>query len=334
MTSSLRSRIALGTTVATAVVVLVATVCVWFAAQALLLSNVDTKLRNHARNYHQAGVIIPGHSAHEPQAVISGEFLLQVLTPNRVELHRSPTLAAGESLSPILDATSQPEDIVSLRLRERPVRGMWLRAAARAPHEHDLAQGKAGDLSGGEVLTLQAYDMTAPFSELTRLAWLLGSVWVGAVMLSALVSAWLCRAVLRPVDRLSQVIQGIEPVSMRGAITDDLVPPEMLPLVARLNELFARVEDAIAREKATIASIAHELRTPIAGLRTTLEVALARPSEPAVRQVQERCLGMVVQMQAMVSNLLTLARLEAGQEKLALEPVEPRRPDPGLLGAH
>ena len=60
--------------------------------------------------------------------------------------------------------------------------------------------------------------------------------------------------------------------------------------------------------------MAHELRTPLAGLRSTIEVALSRP-RPAAEQTQSlrECLEIVRQTQAMTDNLLALARIEGGQ---------------------
>lgn len=322
MIASLRSRIALGTTVATAVVVLVAAVSVWFAGQAILWRTVDHRLDDHARAFDEHGVPIfeRGHEAFGTGQA-GGYFLLQVLRPDHREVLRSFTLTGSESLAPLLDAP--PRTIVDLRLASgRQVRGLWLPGMAHRMHATGEDAAAGGTLEGMPVVALEAYDTTAFHAELTRLGYLLAMVWVGAVALSALISVWLCRAVLRPVDRLSAVIERIDPERLDGTVADAPVPPEMRVLVTRLNELFVRVQDTMTREKATIASIAHELRTPIAGLRTTLEFALGRAADPGARQVQERCLALVVQMQAMVANLLTLARLEAGQEVLAREPVE------------
>ncbi len=327
MIRSLRSRIALGTTVATAAVVLVAAVAVWFAGRTLLWRTIDTKLLEREHNYLQNGIPVPMHpQANRDLENPTSSFLTQVLLADGTELHRSPTLPAGIDLRGVLASGAPAGSIVAIRLADgRPARGWWIDCRTRVFGPGAGGGGRealALAPSSQAVVAIQVYDMKAFSDELERLAWLLAAVWVSAVALSALVSAWLCGAVLRPVDRLSLAIQAVDPTSVGAPIIGAAVPPEMQVLVERLNDLFRRVEDAMRREKTTIANIAHELRTPIAGLRTTLEFAQARPSDPGARQVQDRCLRMVLQMQGMVANLLTMARLEAGQDVLRREPVD------------
>src|SRR5699024_6135343 len=76
-------------------------------------------------------------------------------------------------------------------------------------------------------------------------------------------------------------------------------------------------------EKTFLAAAAHELRTPLSGLRTTLEVALSRPRPAqAYYQPLHQCLDITQQMQSMIDNLLCLARMDAGQAAVKLEPVD------------
>jgi signal transduction histidine kinase len=323
MISSLRGRIALGTTVATALVVLTAAVTVWLCSQAIFQRTIDSKLMDRTRSMQQRGVLIRTATWKEPlpAEIPTSNFLLQVLHSDLSELQRSPSMTPSESLVGLL--RSPMGQIVDLTMQDgRPVRGVWVQVQTRhfAP-QSGASPSSEGDLSQ-PVLALLVYDMSAIYGELHRLSWLLLATWIGAVILSALVSVWLCRAVLRPVNHLSQTIQDIDPTNLTARIDTDRVPVEMTVVFQRLNDLFDRVQGAINREKATIANIAHELRTPIAGLRTTLEFAMARQGDASARQVHDRCLGMVLQMQAMITNLLTLARLEAGQDAWHPEKVD------------
>src|SRR5262249_5544979 len=79
-----------------------------------------------------------------------------------------------------------------------------------------------------------------------------------------------------------------------------------------------RLEASFARERRFSANVAHELRTPIAELRSLAEVALRWPDTGNFRDV----LDIAVQMERMVTNLLSLAGCEAGHEELVVERVD------------
>ena len=100
-------------------------------------------------------------------------------------------------------------------------------------------------------------------------------------------------------------------------------PQEVLPVVQRLNELLERLDTAMAREKTFSADVAHELRTPLAGLETTLEVCASRRRDPdAYHDVVSKCLKVTQGMHAMVNNLLTLARADSNALSVQTEPTD------------
>jgi signal transduction histidine kinase len=83
-------------------------------------------------------------------------------------------------------------------------------------------------------------------------------------------------------------------------------------VVDRLNELLERLEAAFARERAFSAEVAHELRTPLSGMRLAAELALARErTQDECREALSDILGVAEGMEGMVAKLLEIARLEA-----------------------
>lgn len=126
---------------------------------------------------------------------------------------------------------------------------------------------------------------------------------------------WNVRSGLQPLKRLRQVLLNrgthsqahtLDPVSI------DETPNEVQPLVDALNELLARLATRIETERRFTADAAHELRTPIAAIRTQAQVALGAMTDDATRQQALRdTLQGCDRASRVVEQLLTLARLEA-----------------------
>ena len=151
-------------------------------------------------------------------------------------------------------------------------------------------------------------------SEIAFLRWLLVIGTGGTILLALVVGAVVVRQGLGPLDALAVRIAGIRQGDLAARIPADRMPHELAPVVQRLNDLLYRLEEAFRRERTFTADAAHELRTPLAGLRSTLEVALARPREDAeYRRAMNECLDIVQHAQVLVDSLLALARLEGEQ---------------------
>lgn len=89
------------------------------------------------------------------------------------------------------------------------------------------------------------------------------------------------------------------------------LPSEVQPLAQALNALFDKVEAARRHERDITAFAAHELRTPLAGLKTQAQIAMAAP-DPAIRNhALSQIVVSVDRMTRLVRQLLALAKLEA-----------------------
>ncbi len=116
---------------------------------------------------------------------------------------------------------------------------------------------------------------------------------------------------LTPLRQLSRALaqrqaQALEPVTLAD------VPSEMAPVLHALNGLFERIDQMMASERRFTADAAHELRTPIAAIRTQAQVALAAVDDSAVREhALQYTLAGCDRASHLVEQLLTLSRLEA-----------------------
>lgn len=117
---------------------------------------------------------------------------------------------------------------------------------------------------------------------------------------------------LRPLNAAAAQIAAREGEDMRPVPPDD-APSEIRPLIAALNDLLAKVDAARRHERDVTAFAAHELKTPLAGLKTQAQVALAA-QDPEVRtHALRQILVSVDRSGRLVRQLLALARLEAGE---------------------
>jgi len=103
-------------------------------------------------------------------------------------------------------------------------------------------------------------------------------------------------------------------------------PDEVQPLIRGMNELLQRLSHTLSAQRRFVADAAHQLRTPVAGLKTQAELAL-RLTDPRERQeTLEQLHAATVRLSRLIQQLLTLARTEPeGQAGHALAPVDLER---------
>jgi two-component system sensor histidine kinase QseC len=148
---------------------------------------------------------------------------------------------------------------------------------------------------------------------------------LGALCASSAAAVLAVSRGLRPTTSLARQIAGLDAAHLHRALPTDDLPREIEPVVAKMNELLARLRESFAREQRFTADVSHELRTPLAALRTTLEVAASRErTAPAYRGAIDEAGAIVRQMQALCENLLALARLDAGPVPVRREEVDLR----------
>ena len=150
-------------------------------------------------------------------------------------------------------------------------------------------------------------------------------VWPLAAALPALALAiWLgVGAGLRPLGELRRELARRGPGDL--ALLDAArVPAEIAPLVAELNRLFGRIDEALERERRLTADAAHELRTPLAVLSTQAQVARRASSDAARNEALDAIVAGAERAARLAEQMLTLARLESGQGAGARERTELR----------
>lgn len=128
---------------------------------------------------------------------------------------------------------------------------------------------------------------------------------------------------LEPLDEINEQIAKIEPESIDGRIQVKAPPSELSTIINALNELLDRMDKVITRERRFTSDVAHELRTPVAELRSACEVGLLSPEDTeSTAEFFEDVGDIAKQMEKVVSNLLSLSRWDQEKAPLTIEEVE------------
>jgi two-component system sensor histidine kinase QseC len=115
---------------------------------------------------------------------------------------------------------------------------------------------------------------------------------------------------LHPLDRLAGEVGRRDPETL-SPLDIEAAPHEVLPLIERLNRLFVRINDTIQRERRFTADAAHELRTPVAGIKAQAQVARAATVEAERIHALDNAILGCDRATHLIEQLLTLARVDA-----------------------
>jgi heavy metal sensor kinase len=132
---------------------------------------------------------------------------------------------------------------------------------------------------------------------------------------------WLSRKAVAPVGEIARAAQSISEHELSKRLPILETGDELQSLSETLNAMFAGLERAFKRVTQFTADASHELRTPIALMRTRTEVALRKQrSEAEYRETLLRINQELERTSALIENLMTLARADAGSEALQVAP--------------
>ena len=132
---------------------------------------------------------------------------------------------------------------------------------------------------------------------------------VGAVGLLA----WLLAGrALHPVESIRTEVEAITGSTLGRRVPVPRSGDEVARLAQTMNAMLDRLEDASVRQQRFVADASHELRSPVAAIRTELEVALRTAADGDGPAVADRLLSEEARLEAVISDLLLLASLDEG----------------------
>jgi signal transduction histidine kinase len=327
MTRSLRTRLLTGIITGMILLLTVFSLLVYGVIRSALLKQFDTSLASVARML-AASVELDNND-------IDVEFEVQQLSdfqntehPTYYQLWEPNDTVAAKS--PLLDTDDLPRSEgplntivigISRDKNGRPQRTASLKFMPRIADSEDKNYEPPTNI---QPLTLVvARDAGGLYGQLRFLRWLLLIASAAVIALSFLIAAVIVRQGLLPLNSIAAEIATIRENNLKARITSEHVPAEVVQIKNRLNELLSRLEVSFNRERQFNADVAHELRTPLSGLRSTIEVALVRTrDEDEYKSALSDCHAIVDNMQTMVNNLMMLTRLDAQQISFQIEQVQ------------
>lgn len=294
-------------------------VVIWLSAQAIANRPFDRELGETVRTLARRVTVVPGPT---PQArinlpdasaaILRGEqadsFFFQVLGTRGERI-------AGDRVLPVPDEAPMADGEVRFRddeLEDRPVRVayLWVPVGAALEAEPPLVQVAETLDKRSQLATEIARGVM--LSQFTILPLAVMLVWFA-----------LMRG-LMPLDLLQRRIRAraigdLSPIDERAA------PEEVSPLVAAINDLLSRLDRSIGAQRHFLADAAHQLKTPLAGLRMQAELAQRDVESGDVRSVKrslEQIARSSQQAAHMVNQLLSMARAEDTGETRRVQPFD------------
>jgi signal transduction histidine kinase len=209
---------------------------------------------------------------------------------DEADMHSKPENQRSEQIQPVIENTGS-----------RVV-------AAIAVYEHGV-----GPLAGPLVGTVILARSSAPLNhDIIELWVILGTIAVVAMLVAALLAFALARWVSRPLAGLDSTARRLADGDLASRAVVDSGPPELRRLATTFNTMAGRLEALVYGNRAVIADVSHQLRTPLAALRLRLDLLAAdtAQSDPATAHELVGALEELARLSRLVDGLLAVARAE------------------------
>jgi two-component system OmpR family sensor kinase len=309
----IRLRVTLAFVVAMVVVLFVVGLLIHVRYRAELTSSIDRGLRSRA-----------GDVANLVKESDGGANSL----PRRKESFGEDTFA--QTLTPsgrVLDTTGKPTSrpaLPSSELRRALVHPIFAESSDLPGFDGSarlLATAvRANDKRVIEIVGTSLDDRKEALASLARLLWLGGGA---ALLLASLVGYAAVTGSLRPVEAIRRRAADIGAADPAQRLPVPPADDELRRLGETLNQMLARLEAALERERSFVDDASHELRTPLAMHRAELEVALRHAESPEeLRAAITSAIEEVDRLSQLAEDLLVLARSGEGRLAVKLEQVD------------
>jgi len=245
----------------------------------------------HAQNNEELQTVLAREFAHHPS------FDFEVRGQQGTVLFHSDRLQKLNNLSADLLQTNVP---------------IGGKADINIPHLGDFTVGcKKVASSIGELTLYIAIPLASQQQELSMFAFMLLCAGLLTIVCAIAGGYFLARSALSPVQRITQLAQGITAERLNERLPEMVVDDELGQLTNTLNEMIERLEKAFCEIQQFSGDAAHELRTPLSVMRSRVEIALRSERSPEeYKDVLEDVLDESLRLSQLIEQLLFLLREE------------------------
>ncbi|NDU22617.1 HAMP domain-containing histidine kinase [Francisella tularensis subsp. holarctica] len=124
---------------------------------------------------------------------------------------------------------------------------------------------------------------------------------------------YILKTALHPLERINKRVAKINP-RKNEKLNEDVIPYEIKSIVDQINLLIEKFHETLEIEKRFSGDAAHELKTPIAGVKTLVEIALASDDIDEIKQKLERIKSSTNRYSHIIDQLLTLSRIQPNEQ--------------------
>lgn len=176
---------------------------------------------------------------------------------------------------------------------------------------------------GQELVLVAATSLVEPRSSAAQSLAIAVGVSVLLLAIGVILVYSLLGRALQPVQRIARLADTLSERDLHRRVEVQTPNDELGELVKTFNRMLARLESSFDTLRGFTADASHELRSPLALMRTELEVSLAKPvSKEEYQRVLRQLYSEVQHMTGVVERLLLLARADAGQLQPRREPLD------------
>lgn len=295
--ASVRARVTIGAVLVLAAVLTLLGVGIVRLVATSMVADDQRSAEVQARNL--AIVAELGRLTPELDVDAAGATILQVVTSEGEIIAASDRVVM---LPPLLSDIPPPGLVRASTVRIAPLSG---------PEEDFRVVGVGTESTNGAIAVFAGVSLTETSQMIATLTRIIIGGFAAVLVIVAVLTWFVIARALRPVDEIRTEVDRLSDADLSRRVP---VPPhadEIHRLATTMNRMLSRLQASSQRQQAFIADASHELRSPLASLRTQLEVTAAHPQGVDVADAAADALIDVERLQNLTDDLLLLTRVEA-----------------------